>query len=349
MERLLAELVLMSSTSEDDIRPLVDLVSERMGRLGVEPRLYGEPLRPAMIFESGKGGVLLSGHLDTVPHGVDWEYEDGEVIDGFVHGRGACDMKGGCAAMLLAAQDLAAAQVPFSLCFTTDEETTMNGAKAASEDQAVRNAPAVLVAEPTDFSIVVKEKGLLHLSVVTKGVPAHASMPDLGENAIVKMIDLLEKTKDMQRIPKKPVDELTMSVDVLKGGSRINVVPGACEAEIDIRYPPPMTMDSVLAMLRKRMGESGYELKILHNLEPIETDAGSEQVRVLKEIIGPSAKVISVPYATEMVMFKRNNNSLVVCGPGEPAMCHVDNERVSLTEVTKAVGIYREFCSRLAP
>ncbi len=349
VESLLAELVLMSSTSEDDIKPLVDFVSDKMGRLGIKPRLYGDPLRPAMIFESGTGGVLLSGHLDTVPHGVDWEYEDGEIIDGFVHGRGACDMKGGCAAMLLAANDLASAKVPFSLCFTTDEETTMNGAKAAAEDTAVKRAPAVLVAEPTDFSIVVKEKGLLHLSLATKGVPAHASMPELGENAITKMFDLLMKTKDLQTIPKNPVEDLTMSVDVIKGGTRINVVPGACEAEIDIRYPPPMTMDSVLSMLRKRMGGSGYELKILHDLEPIETDAGSDQVRILKEVIGPSAKVISVPYATEMVMFRKNNTSLMVCGPGEPAMCHVDNERVSVAQVAKAVGVYREFCSRLAP
>lgn len=349
VEKLLADLVLMNSTSEDDVKPLVDFVSTRMIKLGLKPRFYGEPLRPAIIVESGKGGVLLSGHLDTVPHGVDWEYEDGEVIDGHVHGRGACDMKGGCAAILLAAEDLVAAGVPFSLCLTTDEETTMNGAMAASEDAAVSAAPVVLVAEPTGFDIVVKEKGLLHLSLKTKGVPAHASMPNLGENAIAKMLNLLWKTKDMQRIPKNPVDELTMSVDTIKGGTRINVIPGDCEAEIDIRFPPPMTMESVMSVLHEKMGGSGYELKVLHNLEPIETDAGSEPVRVLKELLGPTTHVVAVPYATEMVMFSRNNRSLLVCGPGDPKMCHADNERVSIAEVTKAVGLYREFCSRMAP
>ncbi len=349
MEKLLADLVLLPSTSEDDIKPLVEFICARMDRLGLEPRIHGDAQRPALIFESEKGGVMLSGHLDTVPHGVDWEFEDGETVDGQLYGRGACDMKGGCAAMLLAAEELRAAGVPFTLCFTTDEETTMKGAMAAAEDEAVKRAPAVLVAEPSDFKIIVKEKGQLQLSVVTKGVPAHASMPQTGENAIEKMVSLLDKTKDMQKIPKQPLDELTMAVTTIRGGTRINVIPGGCEAEIDIRYPRPMTADSVISLLKKRMGYTGYELKVLHQLDPIETDANSRPIGVLKELLGPSAEVVSVPYATEMVMFRKSNSSLLVCGPGDTAMCHVDNERVSVADVKKATGLYREFCSRLAP
>ncbi len=312
-------------------------------------RTYGDPLRPATIFESGKGGILLSGHLDTVPHGVDWEFTDGEVVDGQLYGRGACDMKGGCAAMLLAAEDLVAADVPFSLCFTTDEETTMYGAKMAADDGAMKRAPAVLVAEPSDFKIVVREKGQLQLSISTKGVPAHASMPQLGENAIEMMVELLSRTKDLQRIPKDPLDELTMSVTTIHGGTRINVVPGGCEAEIDIRYPEPMTAGSVEALLRKRIGEKGYELKVLHQLDPIQTDADSKPVRALKELLGPSAEVVSVPYATEMVMFRKANASLLVCGPGDTKLCHVDNERIAIADVERAAVLYREFCSRMAP
>jgi len=94
--KTLEELVMLKSTAEDDIKPIVDYVSDRLKRIGLEPRYHNKAGRPAIIAQSGKAGVLLSGHLDTVPHGVDWNYKDGETVEGKMYGRGACDMKGGC-------------------------------------------------------------------------------------------------------------------------------------------------------------------------------------------------------------------------------------------------------------
>lgn len=346
VDEVLSELVMLKSTQEDDVRPIAEYVSERLARLGLKPRLYGEPTRPAMVFQSGKRGVMLSGHLDTVPHGADWDYEDGEVVDGRMYGRGVCDMKGGCAAMLLAAENLVAAEVPFSLCFTSDEETTMNGASAASKDEAVSDAPAVLVAEPTAFDIVVKEKGLLQFKLRTKGASAHASMPDLGENAISKMVTLLCKMEDLQRVPKDPLGKMTMCVDTIKGGTKINVIPGDCEAEIDVRYPADMTPEIVLGMVKDRIGNIGYEIDILHQLDPIETDPKLPSVRTLMEIVG-NARLSAVPYATEMVVFRSSNSALMVCGPGDPKVCHMDNEHIMLAEVARAADIYTEYCTRM--
>jgi succinyl-diaminopimelate desuccinylase len=257
-------------------------------------------------------------------------------------------MKGGCTAMLLAAEDLAAANVPFTLCFTTDEETTMIGAGAAAKDPAMRKAPSIVITEPTGFEIVVKEKGLLHLSMSTKGVSAHASLPMLGDNAITKMMDLLAKTKDLQRIPKNPTNVMTMCVDTIKGGTRINVIPDACEAEIDIRYPPDMNTTSVLRLLRDRMGKKGYQIKILHELDPVETDPNLPAVQTLKKVIGQRAKITSVPYATEMVRFKDSNKVLMVCGPGDANICHCNDEWVDVREVVRGVDIYTEYCARMA-
>ncbi|OGS55870.1 MAG: hypothetical protein A3K60_03495, partial [Euryarchaeota archaeon RBG_19FT_COMBO_56_21] len=262
--------------------------------------------------------------------------------------RGSCDMKGGCTSMLLAAEEMVAANVPFVLCFTTDEETTMLGAAAAAKDPGLRKAPAIVVTEPTGFDIVIREKGLLHFAIHTKGVSAHASMPHLGDNAITKMTNLLEKTKDLQRIPKNPTDVMTMCVDTIKGGTRINVIPDECEVEIDVRYPPEMNTQSVLKLLRDRMGRNGYDIKILHELDPVETDARSPAVKALRDIIGPKAKVTAVPYATEMVMFKEANKVLMVCGPGESEICHCNDEWVDIREIAKAVDVYSEYCARMA-
>lgn len=346
-KEVLTDLVLLRSTSNDDANPIVDYVSDRLRRLGLEPKLYGEKSRPAIVAEHRSGGVVLSGHLDTVPHGDGWRFEDGDVKAGRLYGRGACDMKGGCTAMLLAAENMVAANVPFTLCFTTDEETTMIGAGAAAKDPAFSRAPAILVTEPTAFEIVVKEKGLLQFSVSTQGISAHASMPHLGENAIHKMVGLLATLGDLQRIPKNPNSEMTLCVDTIKGGTRINVIPGECSAEIDVRYPPDMNTDSVLEAVRMRMGRDGYMVKILHELAPVETDASIAAVKALKELIGPEAVVTSVPYATEMVMFRDANKALMVCGPGDPRLCHCDNENIELAQIDRAVEIYTEYCSKM--
>lgn len=346
-KEVLTDLVLMKSTSEDDVGAIVDYVSEKLKRLGLKPKYYGDKKSPAIITQFRRGGVVLSGHLDTVPHGTGWSFDEGQSVGDRVYGRGTCDMKGGCTAMLLAAEDLVAANVPFSLCFTTDEETTMTGAGAAAKSPALRTAPCIVVAEPTEFDIVVQQKGLLHFMMRTTGVAAHASMPELGDNAIVKMLGLLDGLKDLQRIPKDSTKNMTLSVDTIKGGTRINVIPDCCEVEIDVRYPPRMNTAKVLGMIRDRIGKKGYEINILHELEPIGTDPKSLAVRTMKECLGPKARITSVPYATEMVMFKDACNSLMVCGPGANDICHCNDEYVEVSSIVRAAELYTEFCSRM--
>lgn len=348
VEEVLTDLVLLRSTSEDPIDSVVDYVSSRLRRLGIQPRLRGARERPAIVAQYGHKGVTLSGHLDTVPHGEGWKHEQAEVLDGWFYGRGSCDMKGGCTAMLLAAEDLVSADIPFTLCFTTDEETTMNGAAAAAKDPAIRSAPAVLITEPSDFEIVVKEKGLLHFMLTTRGKAAHASMPALGDNAIAKMVKMLSKLEDLQRIPSDLVSNMTLSVDTIHGGTRINVIPSECAAEVDVRYPLPLDPKGVVKLVTDRVGTEGYELKVLHQLDPVETDPASTPVTTLAEILGGKSKVTSVPYATEMVMFKGDNPRVMVCGPGEAAGCHIIDEKISLAEVERAVGVFVEYCSRMA-
>jgi len=340
--------VLIRSTSEDPVDAVLNYVTGRLKKLGLQPRLRGTKERPAIIAQFGHKGVALAGHLDTVPHGDGWKHEQGEVSSGWLFGRGSCDMKGGCTAMLLAAEKLVSANVPFALCFTTDEETTMNGAADSSKDPAMRSAPAILITEPSDFDIVVKEKGLLHFMLSTKGKAAHASMPALGDNAIAKMVSILSKLEDLQTIPSDPVTRMTLSVDTIRGGTRINVIPADCSAEVDVRYPLPLDPQGVIKLVSDRIGTGGYDLKILHQLDPVETDPASRPVTTLADVLVGKSKLTAVPYATEMVMFKRDNPRVMVCGPGEAAGCHIVDEKISLKEVEKGVAVFTEYCSRMS-
>ncbi len=345
---MLRELIMLKSSAEDDVRPIVDYVSRKLRAYGMDLRQYCQSERPAIVARRGSGGVLLSGHLDTVPRGTGWKHEDGKTVGGRLYGRGACDMKGGCAAVLTAAERLAAADVPFSVCFTTDEETGMKGAAAAAKDRAFEKAPAILVAEPTGFDIVVREKGLIQFQLGTKGVAAHASNPRLGENAISKMVDALGKLADMQQLPRDPLARMTMVVGTIRGGTQVNVVPSECAAEIDVRYPAGMTSEAVLGSVRKRLARAKCELKVIQQLDPVETDPDSEAVRTLKRVVGAGARVRGVPYATEMVMFKGDRRIAVTCGPGDPLLCHVANEHIVVSDVKRAAEIYTRFCSMMA-
>lgn len=347
-EMVLSDLVLMRSEETDDMGPIADYVCSFMKRLGMDVRRYGSDQKPSFVGEFGQGGVMLSGHLDTVPVGTGWTKEQGEVVDGIMYGRGTNDMKGGCAAMLLAAERLVPAGVPVALCLTTDEETSMDGAGAASKDAAFLRAPAVVVTEATEFDIVVREKGLVQFSITTRGKPAHASMPHLGENAIAKMVSVLSKLEDVYRPPQDPAEQMTLCVDTIRGGTAMNVIPDECVAEVDVRYPPQMSTKAVLDIVREKAGEAGYEVKVLHELDPVGTDPDIDAVRVMREVIGPDAKVLSVPYATEMVMFKDVNQKLMVCGPGDSAGCHIPDEMIRVADVEKAAEILAEYCSRMA-
>ena len=347
-EELLRELVLLRSAEEDDVAPTVKRVTDMLSGFGLEPKHYGSKEKPAIFARSGEGGVALSGHLDTVPIGSGWTKEQGAVLDGRLYGRGAADMKAGCTAILLAAEELASENVPFSVCLSLDEEISMHGAQAVAHAHELRDASAVLVAEPSEFDIVVREKGVIQFAVRTGGKSAHASMPQLGENAITKMLSILRGLDDLQRMPRDPLEELTLCIDTIRGGTQVNVIPNGCEVEVDSRFPPDMTGEDVVAMVRERLGEAECELEVLHLLEPVETDPTIEAVARLHEIVGGGAEILGVPYATEMVMFKHDNPRLMVCGPGEPTQAHVVDESVEIDQVVRAKDIYVEYCRRMA-
>jgi acetylornithine deacetylase/succinyl-diaminopimelate desuccinylase-like protein len=329
VEGLLRELVLLRSSEEDDTSAMTRRVTDMLTGFGLEPKLYGSKDKPAIFARSGKGGVVLSGHLDTVP-------------------IGSADMKAGCTAILLAAEELAGDDVPFSVCLTLDEEISMDGALAVAKAHELSDAPAVVVAEPSNFNIIVREKGLIQFAVRTSGTSAHASMPQLGDNAISKMLTMLRDLDDLQKTPEKPLDELTMCIDTIRGGTQVNVIPNSCEIQVDSRFPPDMTGEEVIRMVKERLGEAEYEIETLHLLEPVETDPTLPAVGLLHEVVGRDSEILGVPYATEMVMFKEDNPRLVVCGPGEPTQAHVVDESVEIGQIVRAVGVYTDYCRRMA-
>jgi acetylornithine deacetylase len=177
----------------------------------------------------GKPDIVLSTHLDTVPPFFP-AHEDAECI----YGRGSCDAKGILAAQVTAAERLKKEGVEdFALLFLVGEEATSDGAREANLHP--RDSRYIINGEPTENRLVVGTKGNLRLEMRARGKMAHSAYPELGENAIEKLLDVLA---DLRKIvlPVNPVlGPSTMNIGVISGGRAANVVPDEALVQILIR------------------------------------------------------------------------------------------------------------------
>ncbi len=250
--------------------------------------LNGSPNLVATIKGSKTGPhIILLAHLDQFPAevGEKWSKNpySGEVSEGKIWGRGACDMKGGLAALTYCFHMINKLDIDFpgkiSLCLVSDEET----AGPWGAGWIVNNVPdiigdASLNAEPSRLAISLGQKGWYPIRLKTLGVSAHGSRGRLaGENAILKMmkivpvllnfeniegrfneeVDLLIKETvknrpDIENL-EKSLRHVSVNIAVIKGGSKHNIVPATCEMEVDMRLPFGLKLDFFTNKIEKEL------------------------------------------------------------------------------------------------
>jgi acetylornithine deacetylase len=306
--------------------------------------------------------LMLEAHQDTVP-------VDGMIVEPFgakiegnkLYGRGACDIKGGMAAMLACFARLVR-EKPKGCCniimaCSVDEEATMLGvielAKRTKADFAV-------VAEPTNLNIVHAHKGVVRWNLFTSGRSCHSSAPEQGVNAIYRMGRLLvgiEKYADYLRATTRDplLGPATLSVGCIEGGVSVNTVPDRCRIEIDRRLIageiPDEASGHFLSFLKEKAGiDFPFELTSPWIRMPALSPKGSEEIqRLLGSAIDAecgSHKVHPVPYGTDASTLAFAGIPSVVFGPGDIAKAHTVDEWVPLDEVETASKIlYRLACS----
>ena len=341
----LTEFVRIPSTPDTDMTAILRAATSAIEDLGLRPLVHEEV--KAVTASSGSGGVLLNGHLDTVPVASGWTHDQGSWEGDFLYGRGTADMKAGCVAALAAGPLLLDAGVPFSFLFTTDEETTMNGAVKLASSALVRQASAVVVGEPTRLRIVTSEKGVLWYRATVRGRSAHGSLPHLGDNAVYRMMRVLPHWEPFSH-PRDSLKEITVSLGSIQGGTKPNLVADVCSVDLDCRHPPGTTKADVEALLRKGIEVSGERvaLDLFHEIPAASVPADSDHVRLLCDLA--RTEIAAVPYGTEMAHYVAYNPRSIVFGPGETERIHVPDERASLSEVVRAAEILTAFATRMA-
>lgn len=344
---------------------LVRVPDERLRELGLEP-----PRVNVIGVLKGSGGgrsLCYNGHYDVVPPGGGWSVDPfgGVVRDGRIYGRGAADMKGANAAMIVAVKALK--EAGFRLrgdvvyVATPDEETGGHaGAEYVVKEGLVR-ADACVVGEPTEVDkIAVAHKGVVWLELTTYGKAAHASLPHRGINAVEKMAKVivsLEKLKAelAKRETKVPMPEdsrtPTMMVGgVIHGGVKINVVPDRCVVTIDRRLIPEEDAEQVISEIRgfieelkREDPELRVDLRVLEVASPAYTREDEEIVKVVRESIkrvtGRDAVITGLTGFTDMRFFNQVMPTILY-GPGSMSQAHVADEHVAVEDLIVGAKVY---------
>jgi acetylornithine deacetylase len=262
--------------------------------------------------------VILCSHMDTVAPFLPFR-KQGDLI----HGRGACDAKGQIVAMISAAARLSAENIQdFGLLFVVGEESTSCGAKKAAQFDL--GSEFVIIGEPTDNKLAIGQKGVLAFELSAKGTGGHSSLPDLGESAVHKLLDVLYKWKELDWGADDVLGKSLINFGEISGGVGMNVLAPDATAR---------------GMFRIATSLSDIHEKIDATLPK------DVQLRILSES-GPQHMLTLPGFETQVVGFGtdaahlRPMGDIILYGPGSIRVAHRDNEHIRISELEQAVDDY---------
>jgi succinyl-diaminopimelate desuccinylase len=301
----------------------------------------GRPVLAATIGPAEGPTIVLHGHLDVVP-GRPEQFSpraDGDRL----FGRGAYDMKGGLASMMLAVHDLARHErVRVVFVCVSDEESEEIDQRAS--DYLVEQGyigDFAITGEPTDLHIGIQAKGVLAMRLEVTGTAAHGSTPWIGDNAVLKAIDVFRQIEILPfaRESSDLFDRPSINLSRIVGGDALNKVPDLCGIDVDVRYLPGQDADAI----RQSIDDlpDVRVVKVFHR-RPAMVDRENVFVQTLGEAISrvapPVGEQISVGRdgASDAISFIEAGVPAVECGPSG-AGHHGPDEWVSI----RSLGDYR--------
>ncbi len=300
---------------------------------------------------SGEGGLVLSGHTDTVPcDEKHWDTDPYTLteIDSVVHGLGSCDMKGFFPIALEAASLFRSEKLnkPLTILATSDEESSMAGARQLLRDGRPK-ADFAIIGEPTGLQPIIAHKGVLALSIVIEGSGGHASNPSLGCNALDTMhaviADLLIYRQELASTYTDPTFEInipTLNLGCLHAGDSPNRICETAELQIDVRLMPGMEIDELATTIQHRLVETiashGTRLSItrINEVPAYQTSGDGDLARTLASLCGRPPGTVA--FGTEAPFLQSLGMETVVFGPGSINQAHQPNEYLDLNQLSPA-------------
>jgi acetylornithine deacetylase len=359
---LLSHLVAIDSVNSDLIAgaageaEIASFVAAWLKQAGLEVQVEEvAPGRPNVVAVArGTGGgrsLLLNAHLDTVGvAGMERPHEP-RVEDGRLFGRGAYDMKGSLAAIMLAGAEAAQRSLRGNVIVAAvcDEEVASIGTAAVA--RAVP-ADAAIVSEPTEMRLALAHKGFVAFEIELQGRAAHGSRPDLGVDAIARMGHVLVRLEELdRRLRAHPTHPLlgsgSVHASIISGGQEYSSYPDACLLQGERRTIPGESVAHVEEELAGLLAELDGEARVVAARDPFETPPDIDLAALVHRHAG-EPEVVGVPFWADSALLSAAGIPTVVFGPaGEGA--HAVVEWVDLGTVERCVEIYvavaEEFCA----
>ncbi|MEM4093282.1 MAG: ArgE/DapE family deacylase [Conexivisphaerales archaeon] len=308
------------------------------------------------IIRGSRGGrrLILNGHMDTVDvKGMKVNPFSAEVDEnGFLHGRGASDMKGGLAAMMAAAEALAGGNElvgELMVAAVVDEEYLGRGTQVLAKEFTATGA---VVGEPTELKIGIAHKGATRYIVNIKGKAAHGSSPEKGIDAIAKACKFINEIYKIRFTKEHPIlGKPVIHTSMINGGSEWSTVPGNCTVYVERRTIPSETADDVINEAREIMKDIKYwdndfdgEVRLWRHFPPMEVSEKSDIVKILDDSVRVfgEPETVGLPYWTDAATMNLAGTPAVVFGPGSISYAHSDIEMINVHDVYRASLIYND-------
>lgn len=370
MHELVSELSVSSASDplwdNSNIR-VIEKLAHWLENLGFRCEVLPLPNNPkkanlVATLGNGPGGLVLSGHTDTVPFNeARWDSNPLAINerDQKLYGLGATDMKGFFAIAIEAVKAFVDTPLkePLIILATADEESTMDGARALVQ-QGYPKARFAVIGEPTDLRPIRMHKGIMLNAINVMGRSGHSSNPALGNNALeamhLVMSDLLTFRSELQARYQNPLFEVnvpTMNLGCIHGGDNPNRICGQCELHFDLRALPGMNSQELQQQLQERLQPLADTLAVNISLreltaavEPFEEAADSELIKTVEKLTGYQAEAVA--FATEGPLLQQLGMQTVVLGPGSIDQAHQPNEFMAMNQIQPAIDILQQLIRR---
>lgn len=329
--KILEDLVGMKTVNDNEIE-VCHYLQDLFKQHGIESQI--DPIndtRANLIATIGEGKPVLgiSGHMDVVSEGDkdDWTYDPFTLTedDGYLYGRGSGDMKSGLAALAIALIEIKESgqlkQGTIKFMATSGEEMEQKGSEQLFNKGYMDEVDALVIAEPSESTIVYAHKGSMDFCITSKGVSSHSSMPILGRNSILPLVEFIKNidneykeilkeatyekldfssfcealAKEYPDMPnleeaKKILSGLVISNTIISGGDQVNSVPAKAKADFNIRTVPEYNNDDVKKLFQKHLDQinnyHGCDLAsdLYLDLEPVLTTGDNSLIKMAHEL-----------------------------------------------------------------
>lgn len=303
--------------------------------------------------------IILNGHLDTVPISGIWKTDPhtlSEQNDQLI-GLGAADMKGALASQLTVLIDYSRRPEDLFqdlwIVWTASEEVDCLGAIEIVPFLDTNGWTGIIIGEPSMNRVTTAQKGAVWIGMTVPGLPAHGAYPERGINAIRHCTTIVDRIMDsLDGKYRHPLlGPATVNWASIRAGTRPNIVPGAAETVLDIRFPPPLTQARILEIIESAIDQTrnqsdrketlpDVEVTTINFRAAFETDPSLPLVAAALTLTGQDTPVGMRAYTDGSVFAHALSCPVMILGPGDIAQAHAPNEQIPREQLASAVSLY---------